>query len=190
MKTKILLAFFIAVFSMSITGNLNAQNHKGTKQCSNSKGLNPHKCMGQMLPGITDEQKAKIKKIHLNLKKELMPLQNKMAEKKAHLKTLATAENVDANAVNTTIDEIAALKAQMMKKQMAAKQEMRKLLNEEQRLIFDSKFSMNGHGNCGNGHKKRQMNCNSHSQQKQGCQSHGQQSKCSHAQGKSKCCSK
>jgi hypothetical protein len=54
------------------------------------------------------------------------------------------------NAINSTIDEIAALRGQMMKLHMANRQEIRKLLTDKQRVIFDTK----GHLGFDGHHKK------------------------------------
>jgi Spy/CpxP family protein refolding chaperone len=90
---------------------------------------------------LSVEQKASIKKLHLAFQKEAMPIKNQIAEKKAHLKTLTTADKADMTAINATIDEIGAMKIQLEKKRVAMDQEIRKLLADDQRLIFDLKKS-------------------------------------------------
>ena len=85
--------------------------------------------------------------------KEITPLKNELTEKKAHLKTLESAEKPDKDAINKTIDEIYLLKAEVTKKQSAFRQDVRKLLNDEQKIIFDMHQSK-GMGKCkskGNG---------------------------------------
>ena len=61
-----------------------------------------------------------------------------MQEKRAKLQTLRTAKNVDMKAINNLIDEKAMLKADQMKARAAHHQEIRSLLTDEQRIIFDS----------------------------------------------------
>jgi len=89
------------------------------------------------LPDLTEDQKAELKSLHLKLMEETLPLQNEIGEKEASLRSLTTAEEVDLEAVNKTIDEIAAAKAELMKKRVATEQAVRNVLNEEQRIIFD-----------------------------------------------------
>lgn len=89
------------------------------------------------IPDLSEEQQAKIDKIHVDLAKETLPLKNLLNEKKAHLKTLTSAEKVNETEVNATIDEIGKLKTDIMKKQTASRLEIRNLLNEEQRVMFD-----------------------------------------------------
>jgi Spy/CpxP family protein refolding chaperone len=91
---------------------------------------------------LTDQQRNDIKKIRMNMKKAIMPLKNLTVEKRAHLKTLSTAEKVNLDEINKTIDDIFSLKAQIMKLREAARQDLRKLLTDEQRMIFDSSPSV------------------------------------------------
>jgi Spy/CpxP family protein refolding chaperone len=88
---------------------------------------------------LSEEQRKKMKEIHMKSGKEIMTLKNQAMEKKAHLKTLTTADKPDMNEINKTIDEMSALNAQIMKKKTAAKMEVRGLLTDEQRLQFDMK---------------------------------------------------
>lgn len=90
------------------------------------------------IPDLTDAQKESIKKIRLAAQKDMLPLRNQINEKMAHLQTLNTAEKADMKAIDKTIDEVYALKADMAKTQAKSRQEVRKLLTEEQRLVFDS----------------------------------------------------
>ncbi len=125
----------------------------GPKFNMQQKGNAAH-CMN--LPDLTEEQQKQIKELRIKHLKAMLPLKNEIREKQAHLKTLTTKEKVDVNAVNSTIDEIVKLKGKMMKSANAHKQEIRKILTEEQRVIFDSRPQMRKHGNkhgsgCGYG---------------------------------------
>ena len=86
---------------------------------------------------LTDEQKAKIKDVKLAHQKEVMKHKNKMAELRAHLQTLSTADVVDMKAINATIDEITQSQNQLMKSREGFKQQVRALLTDEQRIQFD-----------------------------------------------------
>jgi len=105
------------------------------------------------IPNLTDEQQKKIDALTIPHRKEMQVLRAQMKEKQAHLETLRIADNADMTAINKTIDEISALKTTMMKKREAHKQEIRKILNDEQRLIFDAQSNKRGNGN-GNGQGK------------------------------------
>ena len=90
------------------------------------------------IPDITEKQKEQIKEIRTDHMKEVLPLRNQVREKEAHLQTISTGENVNLEKVNKTIEEISALKMNMAKKRAAHRQEIRKVLTEDQRVIFDS----------------------------------------------------
>ncbi len=101
------------------------------------------------IPDLTKEQSEKMEKIQLSLHKEMLPLKNQLEEKKAHLRTLSSADKPDQAAINQTIDEISLLKASMMKKKNAAHQEIRALLTDKQRVLFDSRQGKKGKGRNG-----------------------------------------
>ena len=107
----------------------------------------PHSIL-MHLPGLTDAQKESLKKIHLELAKEARPVQGKLMECKVQLHNLSTADSVDINAVNSKIDEIGRRMVDLMKKHEMARQKIRALLTEEQRLMFD-KHSGHGHDHFG-----------------------------------------
>lgn len=146
-KFKTITAILVALL-LSVNTNIFAQSgkkcshhvekHQDGKKCSHD--MKKHHD-GMEFLNLTDEQKSQIKKLKIANMKEMLPIKNQLAEKKAHIRTLTTADNVDMNAVNKTIDEIGNIKATMMKKQAAHKQEIRKLLNDEQRIHFDMKMS-------------------------------------------------
>lgn len=91
-----------------------------------------------MLPDLTEKQKEQIKQLRTEHMKAMLPLKNQLMEKKARLHTLSTGEKVDMKAINDMIEEIGAIKTKIMKEQAAHRQEVRKLLTTEQRLMFDT----------------------------------------------------
>jgi len=90
------------------------------------------------IPDLTEKQQEEMKKLQTDHMKEMLPLKNQIREKEAHLLTISTGDNVDMKKVNSAIEEIGALKIQMEKKRAAHRQEIRNLLTDEQRVIFDS----------------------------------------------------
>lgn len=92
-----------------------------------------------MLPNLTDEQKSKIKDIMLNTRKAVQPIENQLREARAHLHTLMTADNIDMKTVNNQADKIGDLRTQIMKQRLASRQQIRELLTDEQKVIFDSR---------------------------------------------------
>lgn len=109
-----------------------------------------------MLPDLTDDQNDKMEAIHLKTMKSVQPLKNSMMEKKAHLHTLTTAENASLKAINKQIDEISSIQASIQKLRAASHQEVRSILTEDQRIIFDSRsHGMMRTGGNGQHHKMK-----------------------------------
>src|SRR6476659_7419412 len=78
------------------------------------------------IPNLTEDQKTKIKAQQVAFGKEALPLTTQLEEKRAHLRTLQTAQGYDANAVNAAIDDISKTQSQLMKKQAANRESIRK----------------------------------------------------------------
>ncbi len=124
---------------------------------------------------LTDAQKKQLKDIKISEEKKLMPIDNQLKEKKAHLNTLRTAEKPDMGQINSTVEEIGKLRIEKQKIKEASIQDIRKVLTEEQRLAFDKRGSHfgKGHGHHqhpqqprgGDGHHQNGGHCN---QQKSG----------------------
>ncbi len=88
---------------------------------------------------LTDEQREKIDALRVQHLKEVKPYNNKLAELSVKLNTLSTADKMDSKAVDSVIDEIGGLRTKLMKLQEAHWQQIRALLTDEQRVIFDSR---------------------------------------------------
>ena len=88
---------------------------------------------------LTAEQQTAMKSMRLKLQQELLPIRNKFGENRARLRTLSTVENADMKAINKVIDSNSQLTANMAKLRAANRQAVRKLLTEEQRIMFDSR---------------------------------------------------
>jgi Spy/CpxP family protein refolding chaperone len=87
---------------------------------------------------LNDDQKAKIKDLRIAHLKEMQPLRNKKRELEAKEETLATSPVGDIKAINANIDEITKVDNQMMKSKEFFRQQVRLLLTEEQRLMYDA----------------------------------------------------
>lgn len=126
---KLLLSFFMMLLIVGTSQKMFSQ-HSG---CQGSK---VEKCQPDM-PGMTDELKAKIEKLHMTNMKEVMPLKNELKEKKAKMHSLMTSDKVDIAEINKVIDEMGAIEVNIEKKHAFMVQEIRKILTEDQRLFFD-----------------------------------------------------
>jgi len=150
----------LAIIAFLFTNALMAQHSDTLRMLHRGKGLHPRMVgMEYGIPNLTSDQKTKIKAQRVAFGKEALPLTNQLAEKRAHLHTLQTAQAYDVNAVNATIDDIKKTESQLMKKQVASREEIRKLLNDEQKLAFDSKRgTRRGYGKINNWHKRGHRN--------------------------------
>lgn len=91
-----------------------------------------------MIPGLSEEQQEQIKALRVKHMEATKPLRNELGEKKARLRTLTTADKVNMTEVNKVIDDIGKLQTQLMKLKEQHRQDIRKLLNDEQRVMFDA----------------------------------------------------
>ncbi|MFH2141236.1 MAG: Spy/CpxP family protein refolding chaperone [Bacteroidota bacterium] len=126
---KLFLSILLTVFIFGIT-------QKTFSQPANCHGDKAGKCC-MNIPDLTDDQKGKIEKLHTGNMKAFMPMKNELKEKKAKMHTLMTAEKVDMVQIDKVIDEMGAIEVNIEKKHAAMVQEIRKILTEDQRLMFD-----------------------------------------------------
>ncbi len=91
-----------------------------------------------MIPGLSEEQQEQIKALRTEHMKMVQPLHNQLGEKKARLRTLTTVDKVNMAEINRVIDDIGKLQTQLMKLKEQHRQGIRKMLNDEQRVMFDS----------------------------------------------------
>ena len=91
------------------------------------------------IPNLSDDQKEEIKAIMLANREKIMPLQNQLNEKRARLKTLRTSDEVNMDAINEVVDEMSDLRSEIMKQRLSSEQQIRELLTDEQRVVFDSR---------------------------------------------------
>jgi Spy/CpxP family protein refolding chaperone len=162
MKTKFRQAatlILVAIFFLSFSVYAQNEGSKAFKEIKTEKGQAK---FDESLK-LTEDQKSKMADLRLALKKELLPLKNQLGEKQARMRTLETADKPDMGDINKLIDEIATIKANMAKKQAAHKQDIRKLLTDKQRIIFDD-----NHGKMPKNMKKKERQMMLHQQQGQG----------------------
>jgi len=101
---------------------------------------------------LSDEQEQQIEKLRTAHQKEILPLRNQLGEMEAKLRTLTTGDKVDMALVNKQIEDISTVKLTLAKKREAHRQDVRKLLTDDQRVQFDMH---SGKGNRGNGNPGR-----------------------------------
>ncbi len=128
MKNKNLV---IAVLFIFLSAGIFAQ--KGNMMPQNKKAQG----MFMNIPDLTDAQQTQLKEIRTAHMKEMLPLKNELKERNAHLQTLQTADKPNMNEIYAEIDKIGAIKTNMAKKHADFRQEVRKILTDDQRVYFD-----------------------------------------------------
>jgi len=104
------------------------------------------------IPELTADQEAKLKEFRTKHLKEITPLKNELNEKHARLQTLESADKLDMAAIDKTIDEIAQIKAKLMKKHIAHRAEVASILTDDQKVFFNA-HGRGNRGGMGNGHR-------------------------------------
>ena len=145
-------------------------------------GASGKKCA---ISNLTPEQTAKIEKLKLEHQKALVTLQADLKAKHLELRQLML-EKADQKKLEAKIDEIAKVGADIQKKCLAHRTEVRGLLTDEQKKALDQKCAgmscgagMGHHSGCGGGgcgaHKMGKMEHGQHGAK--GCDDKGCESK-------------
>ncbi len=104
---------------------------------------------------LSDEQKSKVAKLKLDFKKKKLPIKSRLRQAKVDLALLIISDSPDQNEIGKKIDEIAKLKAEKMRLKADFKIKLRNELNDEQRVLFDTKMLKKAyHGKKKGGHRK------------------------------------
>ncbi len=132
--------FAVIAMAVLFTGSILAQ--PGSRQ--NREKDNFGKGVRSEILNLNEDQKVKIKELRLAFYKETQPLRNQLGELKARQRTLTTADKTDMKVIDANIDEITKIQNQLMKKSVAMKQQFRLLLNDEQKVWYDSRLMKKG----------------------------------------------
>jgi len=145
---------FLALFLLMGTFTVSTQAQQRANR-ADRPGLNRQDCP-QMMAGqrgpqhtrmmalldLSDDQQSKIEDIHLNGQKEMLAFRTALQQKRAEMRTLSIGDNYDEEKVAELANEIGELHANMLKRRTAHQQQIKEVLNEEQRIKFDN-FHMN-----------------------------------------------
>jgi Spy/CpxP family protein refolding chaperone len=96
-------------------------------------GANPR----MLEPTLTAEQSQAIAALRSELSKELLQVNNQMAELRAQLRTLQQVDKPDLRAIDKKIDQVTDLQNKRMKLVARTEAKIRENLTEEQRLQYD-----------------------------------------------------
>lgn len=146
---KIYITLFMALIAIGAV----AQN--STIQNRGYMGANPKKLVPQLVAQhqLSANQQEAVNALKLDLRKELLQLNNQLAEKEVQLKSLQQLEKPSIKAINSKIDEISSLQNKKMKMIAQSQVKIRELLTDEQRLEYDLRMN-----NGRKAHKMGSMN--------------------------------
>ncbi len=88
---------------------------------------------------LTEDQQKQMAELRAKFQEETLNVKNLIGEKMAHIKTLLDMENRDVNDLDKTIDMLSNLKGELMKKGIAHRDAVKKILTPEQMKIWDFK---------------------------------------------------
>jgi len=104
------------------------------------------------IPNLTADQQTKITELRTSHWKERQNFSNQLAEKGVRLQILRSADNIDMNAINKSIDEIGVIQTGMMKNQEQHFQTVRAMLTDDQKVYYNNFNRGRGNGQgYGNG---------------------------------------
>lgn len=134
MRTKgIKTGLFLAITLLIVTG-MDAVAQRG-------RGMDRRGGMEQVCPGIpnlTEDQRSQIMELRTGHLSEMQSYRDQIDVNRAQYRALMRGGNTDMAAINANIDERASIRSQMQKKQASHRQSIRSLLDEDQRVWFDS----------------------------------------------------
>lgn len=128
----------VAIVSIILSASAFAQRNGNNSYCNR-----------QALPDLTEVQSEKIAEYRTNHIAEMTRVKAELRVLKAELFQLEIAEQADIKQINAKIDEISVLKTKMTKSHYKHRQDVRSLLTEEQKVVFDAnrgKRFGRGHG--------------------------------------------
>lgn len=118
-------------------------------QMGHGKGMgHSEKSMCMNIPDLTVDQESQMEKFKIVHMKKMLNYSNQINEKNAHLQTLRATDDVDMNAINSTIDEMSVIKASQQKDKEQHIQDVRNILTDTQKVYFDKNHINRGMG-CG-----------------------------------------
>jgi len=92
-----------------------------------------------VVENLTPEQEAKIQQLRSAQLERSLKHRAQMDELRARKRSLMLEKNPDMNAVNAVVDQMTAMRGDMMKEAIKHRQEIRNLLTDEQRVQFDAR---------------------------------------------------
>lgn len=100
---------------------------------SNCKGQGGRRDMLQ----LSDEQKEQMTKLRVDHSKAIKPLKDKMRELKSKQMNMMGSDGPDMKGLMANVEELISIRNKVMKKKVAHRMQVRNLLNEDQRILWN-----------------------------------------------------
>ncbi len=144
---SIVMVIGLAVLLTSATAPIAGENGiMGKRGEGFHRGMHKGMHQSMMLDNLNDEQKEQVKQLRIEMMKNSLPVRNELNEKRARLRSLTTGDNVDVKGAEKVLVDIEKLKTQQAKQKVRMRVEVRKILNDEQRVVFDAHVGMGDKG--------------------------------------------
>ena len=137
---KLMMGFAIVLISAALQAQPGYAHHGG-----GDAGSGYHRSTAA-IPNLSVEQEQKITALHTTHQKEVLNLRLDLDIKSAELQKLKNAENPDLSLINKTIDEMGRMRTEIEKKKVALGLAVRKLLTDEQKVVWDTQSEIRGMG--------------------------------------------
>lgn len=138
MKNKIFATAVFTVMLAVITSVSFAQRGQGFGMRNQQNAYNQNQSAQCMIPDLTQEQQSQIKVLRIKQMKAAKIHRADMMIIRAEYQKLISSDNVDMKAINSKIDKITSMRNAQMKQRVAHRQEVRKLLTDDQKVFFDN----------------------------------------------------
>lgn len=133
MRKELIVAILgIVVMAATASPGMAESSHKGHGGMHHGSKMH-----GGWKAALDASQREQVDRLHLQHKGQMYVLKARMKQAKIELALLEASDNPDTAAIDKKIDELVELKRQKLKQRAVHHIEIRKLLNEDQRLKFD-----------------------------------------------------
>lgn len=114
-----------------------AKDHHGDGQHKGGHGKKGHNFSPGWAKTLSDEQRVAVDKMHLKLDGQHAVLKAQAGLLQKELNVMTAKDGADQKAIHTKIDDLMAIKSEIMKYRYDHLSEMRAVLNEQQRISYD-----------------------------------------------------
>ena len=132
MRNKLFFTFGMALMLLSATTIFGQRGR-------NFERPRPEPRQECVVENLSPEQEARIQQLRAAQLERSLKHRAQMDELRARKRSLMLEKSPDMNAVNALVDQMTALRGEMMKEAIKHRQEVRSQLTDEQRVQFDAR---------------------------------------------------